>query len=1031
MKVFLIMAYVAMFYASANAACTELGNCDTCANPGALCNSCPAAAIMSSDKKSCLACGDGCAMCTADDKDKITCTTCQKANYLNKGACTACADGCGDCVLDTDGKTVKCSACQEKFGTKTDEKTSAISCIACSSNCKSCTVNTDDSTKCTACYSYKGLAKQGYFLKKSDSTCAICPSFCETCTDNSKGVGICKSCYKGYNPIDDTKDDTVDGTSCLKCPTTCATCSGEKTGSDATCTACTADKGTYVSAGTCITCGTGAKSCTDKGVISSCLEEYRQDGASCNKCPAFCKQCSLDSNSNTICATCNTNYGTKPTKSVTCDDCGISNCKTCSRLTDGTGKFKCTDCKQGFALKSDTECATCASPCKSGEACTYASSKFVCTKCTDESVYISNPGAISGECKQCSASAGKTDCNKCEYDTNKVKCTGCTFPKLLKSNDGTCVANVDTESGGPNCIKADAAGTACEKCNSGYGLATPDCKQCTDTTNCEECDSSDQAICTKCKGDYVPKKSVGATCIKCNEAWIDGSDGAKTAITNCATCAYSSTNLECKTCDTGYLLADTKLDCIANVDTKNQKCKSLASSSKVNCAACEDGYGPVTSNTDCPKCNDGQCKVCAAEANASEKKCTTCNDKYITTDAAGGECKACPAQCKQCTYDSTNKKTKCAAAQCSSKYVDSTDGTCESCSDNCDTCTYDPTAKKTVCGTCATTYGLLTAKTCSACPTNCDSCTIDGTGDDTLYCDTCTNSYAKNADVCGACPSNCKECANNKGNMECSKCHDFYALDSKKACVKCPTNCNKCTASSSGTKCSDCKVGYSLSADSTACTDCGTAAFLGCANCTATDSVSGKANCTACEAGYTLQDGEEHLSCIDVSSLQCGAGTYSDVGPQCSACSASFTLTKSLACGRKCYSCGDADGGVFVEKSKCKIPAIGGNATADDATEIDCLSGICYAALQDGKVVAGCLPKKDAIGKCTGDRAAGETCASVGSDANAKQLCSQCCSTALCNSYVAELDGIPDSAITTAVNAMLLVLATMLGIRFN
>ena len=34
-----------------------------------------------------------------------------------------------------------------------------------------------------------------------------------------------------------------------------------------------------------------------------------------------------------------------------------------------------------------------------------------------------------------------------------------------------------------------------------------------------------------------------------------------------------------------------------------------------------------------------------------------------------------------------------------------------------------------------------------------------------------------------ACSSNCKECANNKGSMECSKCEDAYALDSKKTCV--------------------------------------------------------------------------------------------------------------------------------------------------------------------------------------------------------------------------------------------------------
>jgi hypothetical protein len=263
--------------------------------------------------------------------------------------------------------------------------------------------------------------------------------------------------------------------------------------------------------------------------------------------------------------------------------------------------------------------------------------------------------------------------------------------------------------------------------------------------------------------------------------------------------------------------------------------------------------------------------------------------------------------------------------------------------------------------------------------------------------------------------------------MDCSKCNDQYALDSKKACTKCPSNCNKCSASGTATKCTECKSGYSLSGDSTACTECATAAFAGCATCTETDSASGKANCTACAAGYTLEDGEGHKSCKDVSSLTCGAGTYTDAAAQCSACSSGFGITKSLMCAKKCYSCGDVDAGVYVEKAQCMIPANGANATASDAKEIDCLSGICYAVYQDKKIAAGCLPAKDSVGKCTGDRALGETCANT----EKTQQCQRCCSTALCNTFVADLDGTPDSAITTAVNLLLLTVTVLLSIRFN
>jgi len=136
----------------------------------------------------------------------------------------------------------------------------------------------------------------------------------------------------------------------------------------------------------------------------------------------------------------------------------------------------------------------------------------------------------------------------------------------------------------------------------------------------------------------------------------------------------------------------------------------------------------------------------------------------------------------------------------------------------------------------------------------------------------------------------------------------------------------------------------------------------------------------------------------------------------------------SLLCAKKCYSCGDVNAGVYVEKAKCTIPAAGANATADDAQLIDCLSGICYAAFSDGKVAAGCLPKADTAGACTGDRAAGETCKSAAGDSK-KSVCERCCTTASCNSFVAELDGAPDSAVTTAVNMVLLVVAAMFAMR--
>merc|ERR1712141_270118 len=278
-------------------------------------------------------------------------------------------------------------------------------------------------------------------------------------------------------------------------------------------------------------------------------------------------------------------------------------------------------------------------------------------------------------------------------------------------------------------------------------------------------------------------------------------------------------------------------------------------------------------------------------------------------------------------------------------------------------------------------------------------------------------------DVCAACPSSCKECKDSSGTMECTKCNDKYALDSKKACVKCPSNCNKCTASGTTVKCSECEIGYSLSGDQTACNDCGTAAFSNCANCTASDSSSNKANCTACASGYTLEDGLGYKSCKDVSALTCGSGSYSDPAAQCSACSSGFSLTKNMLCARKCYSCGDVDAKTYVDKAKCKIPASGANATDDDAKVVECLNGICVAFFSGGKVAAGCLPANDATGKCDGDRATSETCKAAGET----KMCERCCSGENCNSFVADLDGEPDSAMMTAVNMLMLVAAAFIA----
>ena len=604
MKTILCLALVAMFSAAANAACTEVDNCDTCSNPGAQCTTCPKGTILSVAKTSCLSCGTGCGECTSDKTDKVTCTMCNKGYYLaSTGTCTECGNGCGECTLDKDGKTVVCSACQEKYGTKTDDK-GVLSCVACPSKCQACTVAADGTTtgKCTKC-------EDKNFLKKADKTCSACPNNCDSCADNGSGAGKCKTCKTGYVALVDAADSTKDGTSCLSCPTDCTTCSGTKNGAVATCTACKADKGFYVSSGACTSCGTGAKTCSDTGAITDCIAEYRFESASCSACPAFCESCPKDSNGDVTCATCKANYAPKTAKDVTCDACGIANCKTCTRASSGT--ITCDTCAAGYAKKSSTECVQCTSSCNG---CTYSSSKVKCSACKDNT-YTASPDATNGECKLCTTN--HASCATCEFTGTTVDCKTCNLPTHFNSTSKTCVTNADA---GGKCKTATADGATCTVCVDGYGLKDDkSCGQCTDTTNCKSCNGTDLARCKDCNDGYVHDDyNFGGTCQSCSATW---GSGTVAGISNCKTCSYASaTVVQCDSCNAGYLLKSDKTKCIANVDTLNKQCKEMASASDTNCKTCNDGYGPVKDNTNCPKCNDGNCVTCAAEPRSEDTR---------------------------------------------------------------------------------------------------------------------------------------------------------------------------------------------------------------------------------------------------------------------------------------------------------------------------------------------------------------------------------------------------------------------------
>lgn len=980
-----VVALAAMIaYVSAQT-CKDVENCDTCSNPGPKCKDCPWGSVISNNRESCLACPDGCYECTADANDVTTGTKASTGYYLKNGQCTYCGDGCTQCHEDATGSIV-CDNCVD-IGYAHDMASTGQPCIVCPSNCKKCSIQTDGSTRCSECWSYKGLGIRGYFLKKADYSCKSCPSYCEKCNDDGNGAGICTDCFANYTSISDPNQSAADGSKCLKCPSTCKSCSGEvKNGNTAKCTECYENMGNYLTDDECVACTVGCKNCDADGTCVECLTEYRLDEGACTACPSFCLECVADESTGEVtCNDCKSTYGPKIIKSVTCDSCGFSNCGSCNRGNDGT--FSCAACKSGYAFNADnTQCLSCGTGCNACEwdaALNAGAGALKCTTCDAAGGYTANAATATGACELC-----PSGCSACDYQSDGatppalgpgIDCSACTSatqhvddtpPKRCTNTIANC--NVGSGADATKC-------SAVTDCVNGY-KSDDTCAACA-PANCWDCQTTPATDCDTCADGYVLDTTTNTACTSCD-------------VSNCQACTLATAATDCDTCYAGYIVAADAKSCI--------KCPS-------NCAVCSASGTSSTCTT---------CQVYAAGPPSVKA--------YILGD---GTCKGCPSKCMACTWDASSSSTKCTTGQCEAGYVVDNDGQCAACPDHCNDCELDASTGSVICkaNQCDTGYGRTTEKLCDACPYQCSTCEIDaGTeSDGILYCTACKAGYGKNEDVCAKCPSNCAECSDSSGTMVCSACVYGYALDSSNVCVKCPSQCKECTAKGS-MKCKECNNGYALAGDKASCVDCPTAAFDNCGMCTSIDASSGKANCTACAFGYTLQDEEEYIACVDAGSLNCGAGEYYDNEPECTVCSNGFTL-KEYECYKSCYSCGDIEEGVWVEKSKCLIPAAGANKTENDAELTDCSSGICYAAWKDGKVQAGCLPETDLTGTCTGDRAAGETCKST-ADA---QMCEQCCSQELCNTFVQDLDGTTDSASGLSASVLALGLAALLAMRFN
>lgn len=184
-----------------------------------------------------------------------------------------------------------------------------------------------------------------------------------------------------------------------------------------------------------------------------------------------------------------------------------------------------------------------------------------------------------------------------------------------------------------------------------------------------------------------------------------------------------------------------------------------------------------------------------------------------------------------------------------------------------------------------------------------------------------------------------------------------------------------------------------------------------------------------CESGYALEDMAANKSCVDAGSLSCGFGSYSDKPAECDVCEDGFDLTDDYQCAIFCYSCGDVESNTYVSPDACKIPS-GGNASQsednqDMATLIPCTNGVCYGAWLNDLVMGGCLPSS--MSACPDAAMEGETCSTAFED----ERCERCCDSEECNTWLPDMDGIPDSAASVTINMLLLSMAAAVVSLFS
>ena len=820
----------------------------------------------------CMACGEGCARCTATQ-----CTQCvaSASNLTGNASTCKCPDGfffatspiryCKRCP----NYTLTCSnlaqalTCVANFnlvnGACTCPTGNFINtlgqCLPCVSGCTNC----QSTTTCLACQPPLLLQNSlcvsrcgpGYF--QNGFTCTACSAGCAMC----KGANICLICLAGqlsyngfcYNNCPAGSVKAADSATCVECNSPCATCVDHPS--------------------KCLTC----KSCCGNLFNNKCLTicpvgTYANNGQ-CQYCAYNCKSCL---GSATTCTAC-------PNGKVLYSGACYDQCPY--MMIAGVCTFKC---KNGLYKTAMNDCQSCDSRCATCE-----SHPSNCTKCHTQYGY-----AMNGVCTQtCPSNYLGLDgvCKACNPE-----CKGCT-----KRCDNCIACAVGYYKLGATCVKTcypnmfvDNAANLCVTCND-------KCKTCSSLTFCTKC-ANPQAVpvngvCNDCSYPCNSCSTSPSTCTTCVSGFhLIGT----TCIAACPTNAFPQNGV-C-VCRSGVLFSNS---CVATCPAKYGNIAGICQECDANCANC-DGTQSI-----CSSCVNG---YALDQVSGICQKAPSCQFGQYYSQSSNGCARICP----QNTYFYENV---CLTA-CLSGYYDNGVGGCIAATPQTG-CSFPYFLSNGVCvSNCPSgTYPDTQNRLCKTCSSNCFSCLTN------TFCYACNAGFDLNKGICiaasiscpsgqfrynGVCYQTCPAGTCSQGSF-CQRTCPAGTWSYNGGCYRtCPTTLttadacvNSCPAGTSlvngvcqvGSQA--CPSGQYWDGTSSSCKAC----QYPCSQCSLTASY-----CTSCATGLTLKSN----LCVS-NTNNCGKGRFQASSGSCQTCDA------------KCSEC--------ISANICSVCASGFNFNGKDCVK--------------------------------------------------------------------------------------------------